>query len=345
MSIVNYTPSILKPLLWVISSFFLLFTIGCGQQESEQQKVAKPNPEPVRMGLAMQPSSALALIAREKGFFAKHGLNMEFMDFPSGKRALNEGLFAGKVDVVTSSDLPVAMAALSNKEFSLLATTFNADNINRVIARRDAGITTAAQLQGKRVATQKSSAVHYFLHLFLLENMLGETDLKLSFMKAEQLPAALAEGRIDAFSMREPYISEAKALLGENATIFAAPGIYSQVDIAVANPTLLNERPAAVSAILKALLEAETFVASSPVEAMAITAEALGAPPADIKQIWPTLKLHLRLEQALLLLLESQSRWAIRNGYSSAQEVPDFMQYIHTAPLKQLRADAVTLIH
>ena len=346
MSIMSNISSVLQRLLWGTISLFLLFTAGCGRDEPATSPLtAKPSSEPLRMGLAMQPSSALALIARERGYFAKQGLAMEFHEYPSGKRALNEGLFTGTVDVATASDLPVAMAVLNGREVAILATTFNADNVNRIIARRDAGITAATELQGKRIATQKSSAVHYFLHLFMLENMLSVKQPGLNFMKAEQLPAALAEGRIDAFSMREPYISEAKKLLGENAIIFAAPGIYSQVDIAVASPALLNERPADISAILYALIEAEDFVANNPVEAIAIVASALGAPQVNIEQIWPTLNLHLRLEQALLLLLESEARWAIRHGYTSAKEVPDFLQHIRIAPLKQLKPGAVTLIH
>lgn len=295
--------------------------------------------------MALQPQSALALIARDKGYFKAHGLNVEFHEFPSGKRALNEGLFSGKVDMATASDLPVAMAALNEKAFTILATIFNANNVNRVIARRDTGITSPAELRDMRVATQKASAVHYFLHLFMLEHGLSEESLQLSFMKAENLPPALAEGKIDAFSMREPYISEAKDLLGDNAITFAAPGIYSQVDIAVVTPALLNERPNAVTAILAAMLDAETFVAQRPAEAMNIVATALGSPLKNIENIWPSLKLQLRLEQALLMLLESESRWAIRHGYTAAQEVPDFMQHIKLTPLKMLSPGAVTLIH
>jgi ABC-type nitrate/sulfonate/bicarbonate transport system substrate-binding protein len=339
------TTHTLKGLSWMLLTL-LLISAGCSREEPAQPaQAAKPGPEPVRLGVALQPQSALALIARDKGYFKTHGLNVEFHEFPSGKRALNEGLFTGKVDLVTASDLPVAMAALNEKAFTILATIFNANNINRVIARRDAGITAPSELRGMRVATQKASAVHYFLHLFMLEYGLSEESLQLSFMKAEQLPPALAEGKIDAFSMREPYISEAKDLLGDNAITFAAPGIYSQVDIAVITPTLLNERPAAVTAILAALLDAENLAQQQPAEAMKIVATALGSPLENIEQIWPSLKLQLRLEQALLMLLESESRWAIRHGYTTAQEVPDFMQHIKYTPLKKLSPDAVTLIH
>lgn len=94
------------------------------------------------------------------------------------------------------------------------------------MARRDRGIEEAADLRGKHIATQRGSAVHFFLHLCLVSHGLTEEDVTLSFMKGEELPAALAEGRIDAFSMREPYVSEASSLLGERVVIFGHKSIY-----------------------------------------------------------------------------------------------------------------------
>lgn len=40
--------------------------------------------------------------------------------------------------------------------------------------------------------------------------------------------ALLANGEIDAFSHREPFISEAKKRLGDNAIVFEIPGAYTK---------------------------------------------------------------------------------------------------------------------
>jgi len=93
------------------------------------------------------------------------------------------------------------------------------------------------------VATQRASAVHYFLHLFLLRHGMSEDDVDLSFMKAEELPGALSEGTIDAFSMREPFIGEAKRLMGEQAVVFSEPALY------VKTFNLVAVKPAAVTLV------------------------------------------------------------------------------------------------
>jgi ABC-type nitrate/sulfonate/bicarbonate transport system substrate-binding protein len=107
---------------------------GCGGEEG-----APPGPnvlsptQPLRIGLAMRPQSALTLIAREQGYFRQHGIDAQFHEYPSGNHALNEGLLAGKVEVAVASNLPVVMAAINGKDFTLLATAFNADNLNSII--------------------------------------------------------------------------------------------------------------------------------------------------------------------------------------------------------------------
>lgn len=300
--------------------------------------------ETLTLGVAVQPSSALIMVALEQGFFAAEGLDVEVTGYPSGKRALQDGLFTGAVEVATSSEIPAMMAALEGRPVKFLAATFRADNVNRVIARRDAGIQRPADLRGKRLATQKASAVHYFLHLFLLQNRIREDAVSLSFLKAEELPGALARGEIDAFAMREPYISQAAALLGDNAVVFEEPGIYRQVDVLLVSQTLLQRRPRVAERVLRALLAAERFAAAAPDAAMAITARRLGVDAGRIREEWPTFQLGLFLDHGTLLLLESQGRWAMARGMGGGQGLPDMNAMIHSGPLFRLHPEAVTLI-
>ena len=56
-------------------------------RSTEPQSFTEPT-ESMRLGLALQPSSALAMIAFKEGFFAQVGLDATAKDFVSGKRAL-----------------------------------------------------------------------------------------------------------------------------------------------------------------------------------------------------------------------------------------------------------------
>ncbi|MEJ1367017.1 MAG: NrtA/SsuA/CpmA family ABC transporter substrate-binding protein [Candidatus Sedimenticola sp. (ex Thyasira tokunagai)] len=311
--------------------------------QHKERPLSSENRINIRIGLAMQPTSALAIIAAQQGYFEVENIEAVVSEFPSGKRALRDGLFQDRIDVAVSADVPITMAALEKRSFRIIAATFNAGNVNRVIARTDLGIQTPADLVGKRVATQRASAVHYFLELFMGEHALPHEQVSLRYMKAEKLPQALAEGSIDAFSMREPYISQAKALLGDKAVVFSVPGLYRQIDMVLITEKMLVANPGVAARLLRALNKAEQFVHQQPDDAVAMVAQRLGVEKDKIHALWPTLKLRVSLEQFHLLLLESEARWALRNGLTQATEMPDFMEYIDFTGLQEVNPEAITI--
>ncbi len=315
-----------------------LILTACAEKTEPLQKI------PLTLALAMQPSSGLAMVALEQGLFEKHGLTITLEKFPSGKRAMNESFLKGKSDMAVSADVPLVKALLQQHKFKIFASIFHASNVNRIIARRDACIITASDLLGKRVATQKASAVHFFLHLFLTEHAISEDNIQASFYKAEELPLKLAQGEIDAFSMREPYISDAKALLGENHIVFAAPGLYRQHDIVVVNPAFEQNNPEAITRFLNALIEAESFVKERPAESIAIIAKWLGVSKEHIEMRWAEINMHVSLEQSMLLLMEDIARWVIKQEAAKNRIVPNFLDMIMTEPLERLAPDTVTII-
>lgn len=299
----------------------------------------------VSLGLALQPTSALAIIAMDQGFFEDEGLVIETKLYPSGKRALHEGLMPGEVDVAISSDIPFSLLTFTDKQLRTLSAIGTTSDVNSIVARRDRGITVPADLKGKRIATQKASAVHYFLYQFLRKHGISAREIHCSFMKAEQLPKALADGSIDAFSMREPYVGEALRLLGDKAVRFSAFGIYPQTDIVVSHQQFVQDNPKVITGLIQALLVAERFANRNPEQAMDILAKRLGADRKLIAKLWMKLNLRVSLHQPLVLLLESQARWALREGHVEGDEIPDYTTNIHFETLRKLKPEAVTVIH
>ncbi|KPA12668.1 ABC transporter substrate-binding protein [Candidatus Magnetomorum sp. HK-1] len=297
----------------------------------------------LRFGLPLQPSSGLLIIALEKGYFNKHGLKMIVKEYPSGKRSLKEGLFKDELDMSGSADFPVAISSMNKKDFKIITSTFSTNNVNSIIARKDAGIKVVSDLRGKTIGTQRNSAVHYFLHLFLLENQISDNDINFSFMKAENLPIAIADKRIDAFSMREPYIGMAKKLLNKNHVIFSSPGLYDQYDLILIKEKILNQYPTISYSILKALIEAENYVKKYPDIAISLIAKRLNADANTIAKLWPYFIFRTSLEQLLIIRLEDEARWLIRQNPIALKNVPNYLELIHIDTLKELNPDAVTI--
>jgi ABC-type nitrate/sulfonate/bicarbonate transport system substrate-binding protein len=325
--------------------FVLLLLAGCDATQSpapSSDSDLQSDIQFVRVGMPNQPSSALMIVALETRALAQEGIEPILTEYPSGKRALVEGLLAGREDLITAADVPIALAGFTDAPLRIIASIFSTDDVNRIATRRSLGITRSEDLAGRRIGTQQGSAVHFFWHLFSLDRQMHAPE-QLRFFKAEELPAALADGRIDAFSMREPFVSEARALIGDDLLVFAAPGLYGQHELLVASESMARERPETLRRVVRALLFAEAYCRLEPQAAQALVAEHLGVPVAKIAALWPELELRVRLDQGLLLLLEDEARWALGAGLVPAAPLPNYLDLIDLRPLVAEQPRVVTL--
>ena len=58
---------------------------------------------------------------------------------------------------------------------------------------------------------------------------------------------------------------------------------------------------------------------------------------------WDELRVTLYLDQSIVISLEDEARWAIRNNITNAKKVPNYLDYIHSDALKAVDARAVTM--
>lgn len=331
--------SVVAFIVIILTAGFYFYPFDQFQRKSAEVRDA------VTLGLAHESLASLAMIAHDQGFFKQAGLDVRVKEYASGKLAL-KGLLAGEVSLATSADIPIVFNSFNRRDFSIVSTIGSSDNEPRIIARKDRGINTPADLRGKRVATQRASAVHFFLHMFLLQSGMGTDDIELSFIKGKNLPQALASGEIDAFSMREPFIGEASKLLGDdNVVIFSKPGLYRKTFNIVAAKSLIQDRPGVVRKLLNALIQAESYSVQQPEEAINIVANTLETTPANIAAIWPDVSLKVSLDQSLLLGLEDEAKWVIENKLNSEDQVPSYLDYIYVDALKAVDPILVSLVH
>ncbi len=300
--------------------------------------------ESITFNLAGQPSSALAFVAIDQGFFDEAGLDVNVVKYVSGKRALL-AMLDGKGDVVTTAEVPVVFQSMARSDFRLLAQIGSTDRAACIVANKASGIATPADLRGKRVGTQRASAVHFYLHMFLVKYGMQEEDVSLSFMKAEQLPEALGDGSIDAMCMREPYVSQAREVLGDNAIVFEEGGIYYRTEHLVASEALVTERPHVVTALLKAFVRADAFAKESPERLPEILARQLEMSAERVAAVVGNYALGVSLEQALLVALEDEAAWVVKYGLADNPRIPNFLDLIYADGLVEVNPTAVTIIH
>lgn len=331
-------PCLLVLLAVVLMIDLLVFMPGCSRS---REKVSSTS---LRLGIQNSIICSLPLVAAEKGYFRERGVDVEIKRYPSGKLALM-GMFAGEVDVAAVADMPITSNSFKRDDFAVFGQIAWTGQGAWMIARKDAGIQKPQDLRGKRVATQRNSAVHFFLSMFLLKHGIGEDEIDLVFMKAIELPEALSEGQIDAFSMRNPFINDAKTLIGDQALEMVDPKVYRQTFNLVALKQCFEEDTTAIEQFLKALADAEVLVIANEEEAVKAAVAQFGPErEKEVRADWKNFRFSLTLGQELIVTLEDQARWSITQSPELGPEIPNYFRIVDTRPMMAVKPEAVSVI-
>ena len=285
----------------------------------------------------------LVKIAQARGFFREEGLDVTLQLHSSGKAALRS-LIDGKADLATAADTPIMFALMQGAQLSLITTIETSTKNAAIIARRDRGIGCAADLKGRRVGVTLGTNGDYFLDCYLTLQGMSRRSVELVDMAPEQMTDALIKGRVDAVSIWNPLASTLRSTLAERGIMLHDDNIYLETFNIVSLQGLTRQSPETIRRLLRGLLKAEQFVANNPEESRRIMSEFCGMDLNLVTCVWEDFRYRLSLNQSLLVTLEDQGRWAMRNGLTPRRELPDIFQTLYLDGLKSVKPDAVRLI-
>lgn len=124
---------------------------------------------------------------------------------------LVEAAGADKIDVAGVGDTPPIFGAAGGSDFRVIATErFDNHKDDTLLVPKGSKITDPAQLKGKTVAVPKGSSAHGFTLRLLDRLELKQTDVKLSFLAPADGLAAFSSGKVDAWAVWEPYVTQAE---------------------------------------------------------------------------------------------------------------------------------------
>jgi ABC-type nitrate/sulfonate/bicarbonate transport system substrate-binding protein len=288
-------------------------------------------------------ATTLVRIALRNGYFEEYGLNVTMTEQSLGKFSLQE-VFDGKADIATVAEMPVMKNSFKRDDIRVLATIHTSSTNVKIIARKDHGINAAGDLKGKRVGTTVGTVGEFFLFSFLLHAGLGAEDIKLVDKDPSGLSEALRAGEIDAFSLREPHVFRAQEELGNKAITLPLSGAYTATFNVVSLSDFIERKPHLVKRLLQALLQAEEFVKNNREETIDIISQDLQLDRGYLDGTWEESKFTLALDQSLILTMEDEARWAIKNNLTSAKKVPNYLDLVYLDALEAVKPEAVTII-
>lgn len=312
---------------------------GCREDPGE---ISGP-PAQVAIGVARVVLAAPVIIAMEKGFFAEERLDLKVKEYPFGKPALG-AMFAGEVDMATAADIPIVLNNFTRDDFLVTAMFAANEDGCKLVARRDRGIDKPADLKGKKIGITLGTTAQFFLSTFLNSHGLMESEVEMVDLPQTELPGGIERGEVDAVAAFEPYAFQARRLLGDRAVKFAKTGLYRETALLAADRRFVEEHPETVRRVLRAIDRAVDFMRHNRKEAIAIMAGKMQLDEKFFHETWDANVFGLSLDQALIMTMEDQARWAMNNGLTAKKEIPNYLKLIHQEALLQVRPEAVTII-
>ncbi|MBI5550046.1 MAG: NrtA/SsuA/CpmA family ABC transporter substrate-binding protein [Desulfobacterales bacterium] len=299
------------------------------------------SPVPLELSLATQaaPYSGLVLIAAEKGYFREAGLEVTLNLYASGKEAM-EAMCQGKAHLATAADIAFAAKALAEPSIRVLASIGTTTG-SQIIARRDRGIQTPADLRGKKIGFTAHTTSDYFLFTFLVIENIPQEDITFVDMPADQQVAALESGAVDAVSAFEIFAFDAQKRLGANAVHWDIQNNLAFHWLLTTKADFLD-RPEPFRRFFEALIKAEHFVRANDQETRNIISRQWGFGTEFLQESWPKTRLSVTFGQSIVTSLRSYMGWQLRKA-GQPMAPPEVLNYLHTGILDGVAPKTVTI--
>ena len=214
-----------------------------------------------RLAQNLYPGSGIVIVAKAKGMFEKHGLDITVSNFTNGLQCLNT-VVGGGADIATTAESPTTAAAMAQQPIAFLARMEYSDL--KTVVSSTSGIKTKADLKGKKIAFTAGTGSEVYTATLLKDAGLTPKDVTLVNLRPQEMLPALSAGSIDAMDTWEPYIANAKKALGDKAIEIDTKGVYSETFNIVVMRPYLEQHEELMERFLAAMIDAEKWMKTNP---------------------------------------------------------------------------------
>lgn len=261
-------------------------------QSLKQKHISQQKPLKVQM--ITYPGTLPFYVAKEKGFFAKRGVNVEivvindFSQFVSSIATNQTQVSSSTADatpVLVDSGVPI-------KEIFATDVGYGADGL-----LVQSSINSLKDIKGEAVYLTLGAPGHFILRYVAQKQGLTPNDLKLTYMEAPEVGVAFVASKINAGMTWEPYLSEGRKR--EDGKVLFTTRDYEGIllDTIVVRTDTLKTRREEVKAMLRGLIDAIEYWKTNRDEANAIGARAMGLTTKEFEDQVETVKFLTSLDE------------------------------------------------
>lgn len=243
--------------------------------------------EPLKIGYSDWPGWTAWEIAKEKGLFKKHGVDVKlvwFAVYTDSLTALNTGKLDANCQTWSDSIPPLA----EGLKFKVVLANDNSAGNDGLVAKKE--FKSIKSLKGKTVATEVGTVDHFLLLQALAKNGMTEKDIVFKNMTVPDAAAAFRQGKLDAAVLWQPSLNDV-VKEGKANLLFTSkevPGLIP--DLLVFQEKVAAKRAADVQKVVDVWFEVVEFIKKNEDEAVAIMAKVVEQKPEDYKQFLPGTK-------------------------------------------------------
>jgi NitT/TauT family transport system substrate-binding protein len=208
-------------------------------------------------------------VAKEKGFFAKHGLDVELVNFSGSTDQLLETIATGKADAAVGMALRWLKPLEQGFDVKIVGSTHG--GCLRLLAPVSSGVKELKDLKGKTIAVSdmNSPGKNFFSVRLKKIGIDPQTDVDFRQFPGPLLRAAVEKGEAQALADNDPitYVwtkDRQFVEISSNLTDEYASRVCCIIGV---RGSLLREDRAAAASVVRALLDAAEFTHHNPEEA------------------------------------------------------------------------------
>lgn len=159
-------------------------------------------PEVVNIGvIAGGPESAI--LVQEK-YLEQLGVKVNVINYSAGTD-INNAIVSGDVDLACFGASPISLGIANGIPYKAVFVSYlEGGNIEALVVKKDAGVSSVADLKGKTIAAPFGTTSHYALLNALELAGVNASDVSLLDMGGEDIVAAWSRGDIDAAYIWSP---------------------------------------------------------------------------------------------------------------------------------------------
>ncbi len=220
---------------------------------------------PVKMTIAtgVDPSFAPFYVAREGGFFERNGLDVTVNTGPSGS-AMVAFLVGNQINSAYGAEQAGVSSHLVDANVVAVAEGTALLRWISVLARN---VENMDGLKGKRVGVARGTGSETFWLSVVSKLNLNPADYTIVNVEAPEMVAALERGNIDAFAVWEPWPTRAMRAIPNTKILVSNDAIQIVRNFVYMNKAWAQGNAETTQKFLRALVQAQEFIASNPEQA------------------------------------------------------------------------------